>query len=1078
MAVCAQCSAENPDHARYCLSCAAPLDAVQEALPEQRFVRKTVTALFCDVTSSTELGERLDPETMRRVLFRYFDEMRAILERHGGTVEKFAGDAVMAVFGVPVVHEDDALRAVRAAEEMLQRLAELNNELESVWGVELGARIGINTGEVVASESPAGTVTTGDPVNVAARLQQAAEPGEILFGKETYRLVSHAIEAGPLEAIPVKGKTKPLAPWRLEKVLSGAPRVLRQESRLVGRARELAELEALYERTVEERRCRLAAVVGGAGVGKSRLAEELGARLLRAVIASGRCLAYGDGITFWPLREIVRQLAGIASEDTPDAMRTKIMALLPPGEQAERICDGVAGTLGLPGFDARNEETFWAVRKLLEAAAQRHPLVLVLEDIHWAEPTLLDLLEYLVGWVRDVPIVLLCLARPELLEERPSWLGGTVDAAVLRLEPLGQDETRELVANLLESAHVPDDVASLIMGSAEGNPLFVEELLRMLLEDGNLRREDEGGWTLGADLGPLRVPPTINALLTARLDRLDPGERQVIQRAAVAGKQFWWSAVVELSDADARADVGRHLQSLVRRRLVLPEEGGIFVGEDVFRFAHILVRDAAYATLPKELRAQLHERFAWWVRARAAGRQGELDEIIGYHLEQAYAARAALGLEDEVTRELAHRAADVITTAGRRAFARGDMHAAASLLMRATVLRKDEGPARLTIAPDLAVALMDTGEFEQAKALLDAAVDDPDADEDVRAHARIVLAHLGLQTESDGVIAEATRVGEQGLATFAALGDDLGVAQAWRLLALSHSRRAHWQAAGEFLENALEHAERAGNQRERAAILNWLGWALYYGPTPVDQAIQGCDEYRRRAEGERTLEAGLGFFVAGLHAMLGRFDDARDLAARSRATFEDLGVLKWLAAGRYYAGDVELLAGDAAAAAEEFRWVHDTLLVIGDRVGALEAAYQLANALYACDAVADAQEVLAAAEDEPGGGFVLTDVAGLSIRAKLLARDDQAAEAERLARRAVAIADTSDTLNVRGDARLALAEVLRVSGRAEEVATPLRAALALYRKKGNLVRMEAVRAQIDGGPASPAPVSGRSQRVR
>src|SRR5215208_2679616 len=460
------------------------------AVRPDTLVRKTVTVLFCDVTGFTSLGEQVDPETMRSVMLRYFDEMRSVLEHHGGTVEKFIGDAVVAVFGVPTLHEDDALRAVRAADEMRACLAKLNGELQERWGVRLDMGIGVNTGEVVVGDPTTGqTVATGDGVNVAARLQQAAKPGEILLGRETHRLVRGQIRAGPLEAFQLKGKTSPVAPWKLEQVLATAHGTLRRlTAPLIGRKEEVAFLQHVYDRAVDEESCRLVTVFAAAGLGKSRLAEEVGAKLLGARVLTGRCLSYGHGITFWPIVEITRQVAGIVEGDSTEEARRKIAALLPPGE-SELVSERVAGVMGLGGEIGQVEEAFWALRKLFESVGRSRPLVLVLEDIHWAEPTLLDLIEYLVGWVRDVPIVLLCLARPELLEERPSWLGGTVDAAVLRLEPLGQDETRELVANLLESAHVPDDVASLIMGSAEGNPLFVEELLRMLLEEGNLRRE-------------------------------------------------------------------------------------------------------------------------------------------------------------------------------------------------------------------------------------------------------------------------------------------------------------------------------------------------------------------------------------------------------------------------------------------------------------------------------------------------------------------------------------------------------------------------------------------------------------
>ena len=640
MVVCPRCGEENPEHGRFCLSCAAPLRAAEAAA----LVRKTVTVLFCDVTGSTSLGERLDPETMRRVMFRYFGEMRKVLERYGGSVEKFIGDAVMAVFGVPTVHEDDALRAVRAADEMRRQLALLNDDLEIEAGVRLESRIGINTGEVVAGDPATGqTVATGDAVNVAARLQQAAAPGEILLGKETYRLVHGRVRAGPLEAFPLKGKEQPVAPWRLDQVLASAQQTLRRlSSPLVGRDSERTFLEEVYERALTEENCQLVTILGAAGVGKSRLAQEVGAKLLGARVVTGRCLPYGDGITFWPVVEIVKQVAGIVNDDSPAEARRKIAALSPPGEVA-LVCERVAGMIGLGESVAQAEEAFWALRKLFESAARRRPLVLVFEDIHWAEPKLLDLLEYLVGWSSSAPIMLLCLARPELVERRPGWTGERPNTNALVLEPLAEPEVGALMDNLLGSALLEGATARRIAEAAEGNPLFVEELLRMLIDEGVLVFRD-GVWVPVRDLSDLAAPPTISAVLAARLDRLEPEEQTIVQCAAVMGKQFWWGAVRELAPPELRAEVSGWLQSLVRKHLVVPDEALGLVGEDGFRFSHILIRDAAYASLPKSRRADLHERFAEWLERKAGDRAAEYAEILGYHLEQAYRTLSSSGL--------------------------------------------------------------------------------------------------------------------------------------------------------------------------------------------------------------------------------------------------------------------------------------------------------------------------------------------------------------------------------------------------------------------------------------------------
>ena len=638
MRICPTCGEENADRARFCQNCATPL--TESERPSE--VRKVVTIVFADVTGSTALGERLDPEALRRVMGRYFDEMSAVIERHGGTVEKFIGDAVMAVFGIPQLHEDDALRAVRAADGMRTALDTLNHDLERDHGVGLAARIGVNTGEVVAGDPSGGQrLVTGDAVNVAARLEQAAAPGEILLGESTHRLVKDAVEVTPVEPLDLKGKAEPVRASRLDVVLEDTAGHARHlDSAMVGRHKELEMLDHALDRVVTERTSHLFTLLGPAGVGKSRLVWEFVGPGTEATVLRGRCLSYGEGITYFPLVEIVQEAAGVGRTDDLATARSKLATLAEGAEDRDRIVALVAGLLSW-GEPVAAEDGQWGVRKLLEHLAHERPLVCVFDDIHWAEPNFLELVEHLADWTRDAPLLLLCVARPELLELRPDWGGGKMNATTILLEPLAGDEVSHLVDNLLGRADIPATARARILEAAEGNPLFVEEMLGMLIDDGLLRFED-GAWRAVEDLAHVTVPPTIQLLLAARLDRLDAEERAVIERGAVEGKVFHAGAVTTLTPEGLRPQVPTRLLALARKELIRPDRAE-FAGEDAFRFRHLLIRDAAYRAMPKEQRADLHQRFAEWLEGAAGERLAEYEEILGYHLEQAYRYRAELG---------------------------------------------------------------------------------------------------------------------------------------------------------------------------------------------------------------------------------------------------------------------------------------------------------------------------------------------------------------------------------------------------------------------------------------------------
>ncbi|HJU57197.1 MAG TPA: adenylate/guanylate cyclase domain-containing protein [Actinomycetota bacterium] len=1014
--------------------------------------RKVVSVLFCDVVGSTGLGESLDPESLRQVMTRYFEEMRDVLERHGGLVEKFIGDAIMAIFGVPIAHEDDAHRAVRAAAEMREAQRTLNEEFERAWGVRLLTRTGVNTGEVVTGDQrTGGTFVTGDAVNVAARLEQAAEPGEILLSEATYRLIRDVAPAESIAPLEMKGKASPVAAWKLQELTEAEPArgLLGLASPLVGREDELAELRAAFRRTADVRTCEIVSVLGAPGVGKSRLITDFITGLNDAIrVVRGRCLPYGEGITFWPIVGVLRESAGVGDMDSPEQADAKVAALLEAAGDSTLIRHRLTALLGISDVTPGMQETFWAVRKLFEELARRQPLVVVFDDIHWGEPTFLDLLEYLVDWLEGVSVLIVCIARPELLEIRGEWLAGKANAILIRLGPLAESETERLIQNLLGSAPAERAVAS-IADVAEGNPLFVEETLRMLMDDGRLRRRN-GSWTL-AEVSKLSIPPTIQSLLTARVDMLGEGERAVIERASVVGRVFWWGAVSELSPPEHRAHVGTWLHSLVRKELIRPERSDLRQ-EDAYRFNHILVRDAAYGGVPKARRAELHERFARWVHEKARDRAGEYEEIEGYHLEQAYGTLRELGPLNDQTRAMGLRAAAPLASAGRRALARGDMPAAVSLLSRASELTPGSDRSRMELLPDLAFALLQTGDFRGMGDVLKELRQGASASGDVLMQARALLLDLEVRifTDPEGWAEEASREATRAISVFENHKDERGVAQGWALLGLSLMIEGQFATAVEAWEEAADHASTAGAQREALEHLAWVPVGLWSGPMSVDDAVIRCGEVLERADGDRKA-MGVALAVQGnLEAMRERFTEARELGARARSVIQEVALPGWMGAFTQMSGWTEILAGDPTAAERDLRRGVETLRAIGELSWLSTTAAMLAEALYAQGRLEEAEAFVKESRDTAGSEDIFSQVLLRSTEAKVMVERNRPEEAERLAREAVAIARSSDSLLLQGEAFTSLVQVLGMARRATEGEEALAEALRACDQKGNV----------------------------
>jgi class 3 adenylate cyclase len=1001
--LCSQCGQENPEGFRFCGGCGA---ALAEAAPP-REVRKTVTLLFCDVAGSTTLGELLDPETLRRVMRRYFDEIGAVIERHGGTVEKFVGDAVMAVFGVPRVREDDALRAVRAAAEIRESLPAVAADL----GVELVFRTGVNTGEVMVGDGQ--TFATGDAVNVAARLEQAAAPGEILIGAQTLQLVRDAVDAELVDPLALRGKADPVPAHRLVSVRAGAPgHERRLDAPLVGRRRELRLLRDVFDRAVDERRSYLFTLLGAAGVGKSRLVREfLGDVAGEAMVVRGRCLAYGEGITFYPLVEVLMQL-GDPAED--------VLA---------RVTQGGAASAG---------ELYFDVRRLLEQLASERPIIVVLDDLHWAEATLLDLLDHVADLSRSAPILLLCIARPELLEERSDWAGGKVNATTVLLEPLPHEMSEALVERM--ASGLDAEAQARVVTAGEGNPLFLEEMVALVQEGG------------GTD-----VPPTIQALLAARLERLDEAERSVIERGAVEGKVFHRGAVRELAPPALREGVDSNLAALVRKELIRPDEP-VFAGDEAYRFRHLLIRDAAYDALPKGQRAELHAAFAGWLEEHGSGLV-ELDEIAAWHLEQALGFWRQLGLPTDAA--LSERAAEHLLEAGRRAASRWDSRAAENLLRRSFDLLPLGHRRRGRVALTLAETLLRQGRFETVEALIGEA----EAEPDLGMEAVLVRQEWLMHSRPDEATAYSDRELPAVIAHFERLGDHA-------LLAKAHFARVRMcELAGTFgpavdeAVAAADHARRAGDRGLLTQALIFASWGLLFGPADEAATRHGLSEIDASDAGHIYGA----FALAGravLAANTGRFDEARALFRETFDLLDELGLEVLRHTFSQWTSQIELEAGDPAAAVADLSRARDELDRLGERAYRSTCTALLADALYADGRRRDAEQMANAAEAESAAEDSVNFAIADGVRARIAADRGEIATAERLADSAVGFAFRMDMPKPQADALCARACVLLASGRRVEAAEVLDRAIAIYERKGELAAARRARSAFSAASAA------------
>jgi len=1039
---CPTCGGENREGARFCDACGSPL----ETAPASGGSRRTVTVLFSDITGSTELGRDLDPELLRGVLARYYDAMRALMERHGGTVEKFIGDAVMAVFGIPRIHEDDALRAVRAAAEIPDVLAPINEELERQHGMRIRARTGVATGEVmVGEEATVETLVTGMPTNLAARLEQAAQPDEVLIDDETYRLVRDAVLTEAVEPLALKGVGDAVTAYRVRKVDPAAAGFARRlDAPIVGRERELSLLRDAFDRAVSDGSCQLFTVLGIGGVGKSRVLAAFLDRLPPDAIAlRGRCLPYGDGITFWPVIEVIGQAVGLTGTESAEETLTRIVDVVANDEHADRIGRQLAQVLGLETGEAAPEETLWAIRRFLEGLARRQPIALVIDDLQWAEPTMLDLVEYLADWVVDVPLLVACMARPELLDVRPSWGGGKLNAMSINLEPLTASETETLVANLLAIDTVEAAVREHVVAASEGHPLFAEEMLAMLVEDGLVVRSGTA-WIAAGDLEQATVPPTTSALLAARIDRLTTSERSTLERASVMGQLFYRDALALLADGDVSAE----LSSLVRKQFVRPERSDV-PGQEALSFRHLMIRDAAYDGTPKTLRAGLHERFADWLEAAAPEQQ----ELIGFHLEQTCVYLAEIGGDPERRAQLAGRAAAHLRAAGTRAWERFDVHATIGLLGRAIGLMPPVASEVVPVSIDLAVALTEGADFERADAVLGRAVSvaEADGDEGLAARGRIVRLQISFWGPDQYDAHRARLEAEEQLAIAERLGDDL--TRAWALaiigaISWTGTRAAEARPAW---RRAVDLFRQEGNRHQADDLLGWLAAVPAWGPTPCDEALRQIEGFVDEVRGSFAAEAEVAVSSQTPLWMLGRFDESREVSRLAHERRLELGRVVQDAHMSQGLGWLEVMAGNPEEGERILRDGARDLVSMGSISAANLLTNMHAYALYQLGRFDEAADVAMSSgpvseQDESGGAL------SLSVCAMVAARRGRFEEGERLAREAVALLENGDFINDQADAHIALAEVLELAGREPEAIDAVGDALDRFRRKGNLTQ--------------------------
>jgi class 3 adenylate cyclase/tetratricopeptide (TPR) repeat protein len=955
--------------------------------------RKLATVLFVDLVDSSALVAASDPEIVRRRVTEFFDRVSHSIEAHGGTVEKFAGDAVMAAFGIPQAHEDDAERAVRAALGIIDSMREL----------ELEARIGLEAGEVVTDDGDS-TFATGEAVNLAARLQQNAEPGQILVGPAAHRLSLGRVEVEEIGPVDVRGRDEPVWAWAAVSA-DGRPPARVAVTPLIGREHELELLQNTFARAVRDRRAHLFTIYGEPGVGKTRLTNEFLASLEGTTVLPGRCLPYGESITYWPLAEMVKGAADIADDDPLDVAIEKLRQCCPADAVADLL--GLAtGVLEAVHGERSQQEIAWAAREWAQLMAQTQPLILVFEDIHWAEEPLLELIEHMTDWVRDGSLLILCLSRPELLDIRSDWGGGRVRATSIELEPLGEADSEQLIDALSEVGDISPETRRALLEKTGGNPLFLEEVMLTVAE-------------CGEEQAAAGIPDTLQALIAARIDRLGPGSKAMLQRASVIGRSFWAGALEHLSSGES---VEETLQDLQLRDLVVQQSRSSLSNETGYRFKHVLIRDVAYASLTKSARAGHHARFAQWLGERAGD---ELLEIRAHHLD--HAASLLADLDGAPPAELAQEAAATLQEAGRRSLAREANQAARNSLLRA--LELEPTLERRYLAAKAAWRLDDLPAVaREMEAVREEAV--RTGDRVLEGKALTGIADVVLMREADPL--RARELAEQALST---LEDSDPAARFDALRVAWHAAYwvGHLSDAEHYLTEQLTLARTAGRKDlESIAVLTRAD--TFWARLELDEARAQLQEARELAEESGTINSRGRVLQswAKIYLLQGHLEQAEKAAQESVQLFSEAGAVWAVARSLNIAAWVSWASGNIEKAEKQFRESIRLLKPIGDRATLCESQRGLAELLLERGRAEEAERFALEARETVGPRDATSRATTAASLAMVRAAQGRHENAEELFRAAFDAVAGTDFRQIELEVLERYAPFLRERGREDE----------------------------------------------